>query len=158
MSTRPKIVDDSASSDPYDLARLRVNPEGMEALGVKKLLTTVPVRKPNKQDFIRVRPEPQHRETLALIELRDDRETFVVDLGAVAEMQAECYLATLFTCVNRLGSLFLWPVKVPTGGRVSDWHASAARAAQHAMRTWVRVGADMDLGAYAIYEASGDDP
>jgi hypothetical protein len=153
-----KLIDAAASDDPYDLSKLRVNPEALEGASVRKILTTVPVRKPNKQDFVRVRPEPQHRETLALIELRDERETYIVDLVAVPELQSEVYLATVFTAINRLGTLFLWPIKIPTGGRVSDWHTSAASAVQHAMRTWIRVQSDMDLGAYVPFEAAGDIP
>ena len=76
MSNQSKVdlnvvdVDAAASSDPLDLAKLRITPEMMEGAAVKKLLTTVPVRKPNAQDFIRVRRELPYRETLALIELQ----------------------------------------------------------------------------------------
>ena len=113
MSDKPdlKLIDAAASDDPFDLARLRINPEMLETTSVKKLLTTVPVRKPIAQDFVRVRPEPQYRETLAFIELKDDRETYIVDLGAVPELQGECFFATLFTAISRTGVLFMWPVK-----------------------------------------------
>ena len=121
------------------------------------MLTSVPVRKPNSQDFIRVRPELDYRETLALVELRDDRETYIVDLGAVPELQAECYFATVFVAINRAGVVFLWPVKVAaTDRKASEWHTSAALAAQHAMRNWVRVKSNMSLGAYEMFEAVGD--
>ena len=67
------MIEDAASDDPYDLARLRINPETLETTTVKKLLTTVPVRKPLTQDFVRVHPSAQYRETLAFIDLNDDR-------------------------------------------------------------------------------------
>lgn len=165
MSNQSKVdlnvvdVDAAASSDPLDLAKLRITPEMMEGAAVKKLLTTVPVRKPNAQDFIRVRRELPYRETLALIELRDERETFVIDLNAVPELRNECFFATCFTAITRTGTLFLWPVKVPASdGKALEWHTSAAVAAQHAMKGWVRVKADMGLGAYVIYEAAGSIP
>ena len=161
MSDKPdlKLIDAAASDDPFDLARLRINPEMLETTNVKKLLTTVPVRKPIAQDFVRVRPEPQYRETLAFIELKDDRETYIVDLGAVPELQAECFLATLFVAINRSGVLSMWPVRTPAAdGRTNEWHASAATAAQHAMRNWTRVKANMGLGAYEIFEAEGSIP
>jgi len=59
--------------DPFDLANLRLDQSFVESAGVKKLLTTVPVRKPNPQDFVRVHPDPGYRETLAVIELKEDR-------------------------------------------------------------------------------------
>jgi hypothetical protein len=65
-------------ADPYDLSNLRLNQSFVELAAVKKLLTSVPVRKPNPQDFIRVHPDPQYRAALVIIELRDDRETYLV--------------------------------------------------------------------------------
>ena len=161
MNDKPdlKLIEAAASDDPFDLARLRISPEMLETTSVKKLLTTVPVRKPIAQDFIRVRAEPQYRETLALIELKDDRETYIVDLVAVPELQGECFFATLFTAINRYGVLFMWPVRTPAAdGRTNEWHASAAMAAQYCMRGWYRVKANMGLGAYEIFEAEGSIP
>src|SRR6516164_9157269 len=66
-------------TDEFDPANLRLDPEYLRSGGVKKLLTTVPVRKPNKQDFIRVHPVPDYRLCgVAMIELREDRETYIV--------------------------------------------------------------------------------
>ena len=85
-------------------------------------------------------PSPQYREILALLELKDDREIYIVNLTAVPELQTECFIATLFTAINRTGVLFMWPVRVPAadGRRAIDWHVSAATAAQHAMTRWIR--------------------
>jgi hypothetical protein len=122
-------------------------------------LTTVPVRKPIDQDFVRVHPSPQYRETMAFIELKDDRETYIVDLGAVPELQGECFFATLFTAISRTSVLFLWPVKIPAAdGRTLDWHVSAATAAQHAMKNWIRIKSNMSLKAYEIFEAASAIP
>jgi hypothetical protein len=152
-----KLIEATASDDPYDLSRLRINPETLETTGVKKLLTTVPVRKPLPKHFVRVRPEPHYRETFAFIEF--EREIYIVDLGAVPELQRECFFATLFVAISRNGVLFVWPVKVPPpDGKILEWHTSAAMAAQAAMKRWVRVESNMDLGAYEIYEAAGSIP
>src|SRR5215510_841665 len=43
--------------DPFDPERLRLPQDFGAALGVKKALLTLPVRKPAKEWFIRVRPE-----------------------------------------------------------------------------------------------------
>ena len=161
MTDKPdlKLIDAAASDDPYDLSRLRINPETLETTSVKKLLTTVPVRKPLPQEFVRVRSEPQYRETLAFIELKEDGETYIVDLGAAPALQGECFLATLFTAISRTGVLFMWPVRMPAAdGRTIEWHASAATAAQHAMKSWVRVKSNRSLGAYEIFEAENSIP
>jgi hypothetical protein len=157
--TDPKLelVDNAASSDPFDLSKLRVNPEHLEGGAVRKLITTVPVRK--GQEFVRARPEPSYRETMAFLELKEDREVYIVDLAAVPELQAECYIATLLTAITRTGVLFMWPVRVPAAdGRVNSWHQSAATASQHAMSSWVRIKANTSLGAYEIFEAANSIP
>ena len=57
-----------AAPDPFDLDFLRFDPSLTEGIGVRKVLNTVPVRKPNPQDFIRVHPDPAYRLPLAVIE------------------------------------------------------------------------------------------
>jgi hypothetical protein len=64
--------------DPFDIASLRLNPSFVETAGVKKLLTTVPARRPNPQDFIRVHRAPEYRMDVAMIVLKDDREDYLV--------------------------------------------------------------------------------
>ena len=85
MTDKPRLVDDAVSDDPFDLAKLRVSQDFLETTNVKKLLTTVPIRKPGSQDFVRVNPDPAYRETLAFIELKEDREIYIVNLAAVPE-------------------------------------------------------------------------
>jgi hypothetical protein len=66
-------------SDPFDPAALRLDQSYADTVGVKKLLTTVPVRKPNRQDFIRVHPDSEYRLTPAgIIEVKDDGEVYLV--------------------------------------------------------------------------------
>ena len=45
----------------FDLSKLRLSQNFAKSTGVKKLVTTIPVRKPNKQDFIRVHPDADYR-------------------------------------------------------------------------------------------------
>ena len=40
--------------NPFDPAALRLDQSFADTVGVKKHLVTVPVRKPNRQDFVRV--------------------------------------------------------------------------------------------------------
>jgi predicted DNA-binding transcriptional regulator AlpA len=44
---------DQTGSNPFDPAALRLDQSYADTVAVKKLLTTVPVRKPNRQDFVR---------------------------------------------------------------------------------------------------------
>jgi hypothetical protein len=154
-------MDDSSKlPDPFDPAALRLDQSYADTVGVKKLLTTVPVRKPNRQDFVRVRPDTSYRLTpAATIEVKEDREVYLVTPTMAQGLPGEFSMVTLFTTMNRQGTLHLWPVKLPApDGRHNEWHRSAAEAAERAMQKWVRVTASMSLGAYEIFEASGDLP
>jgi hypothetical protein len=148
-----------ALPDPFDPENLRLDQSFVETSGVRKLLTTVPVRKPNNQDFIRIHPGEAYRLTAAVIELKEDREIYLVLPTVAAQFPGECAPVTLYTGINRQSVTFLWPVKLPTpDGKSNEWHRSAAEAAERAMTCWLRVKADMALGAYAMYEASSTIP
>jgi hypothetical protein len=142
--------------DPFDPANLRLDPEYLKSGGVKKLLTTVPVRKPNKQDFIRVHPDPDYRLCgVAIIELREDREIYLVLPSYAQQLDPQLFNhANLYLATSRQKVVFLWPVKLPEpGGRISGWHTSGLEGAEKAMTQWIRVVANMGLGAYEFFVA-----
>jgi hypothetical protein len=142
--------------DPFaDLGALRLSQDFDTDTRVKKLLTTVPVRTPGPQHFFRVHPDPAWQLTpAAVIELKDDRETYLVHPSIVPEVAGEYVSVTIVTVVTRQGTVSLWPLKLPTpDGRRNDWHRSAREAAELAMTRWIRIRADMGLGANEIYEA-----
>ena len=150
-----QAVDPNAPStsapDPFDLASLRLNPSFVETAGVKKLLTTVPARRPSPQDFVRVHPSPDYRENFAMIDLKDDREDYLVRPEILPDLAGEVVYKTIFTAINRQGVVFLWPIRLPApDDRKSDWPRSQREAAELAMRQWVRLKANMSLGAYEI--------
>jgi hypothetical protein len=154
LDTDP-VVEAAAADDRFDLDKLRLSQDFVESAGVKKLLTTVPVRKPSPQDFVRVHPNPAYRMELAVIELKDDREIFLLLPTIARELPGEFVMVTLFTAINRQGVVHLWPVRLPPpDGRINEWHRSAAEAAELAMRRWIRVKANMALGAYEMFEAA----
>jgi hypothetical protein len=161
---REAAMTDAAKNTPIanpfgDLSKLRLDQSFMDT-GVKKLLTTVPVRKPNRQDFVRVHPGPDYRlNPAAIIELKEDREVYLVTPEIAVDVPGEFVVATLYATINRQGVLHLWPVKLPgPDGKHNEWHRSAAEAAERAMDRWIRVTANMSLGAYEMIEATGDIP
>ena len=144
----------TAAADPFDLAALRLDQSFVQAAGAQKLLLTVPVRKPNRQDFVRVHPGADYRENLAVIELKDDREIYLLVPEVARNLPGEFAMVTLYTAINRQGVVFLWPVKLPgADGKIMAWHTSAAAAAELAVTRWVRVTANMSLGAYDTFVA-----
>jgi hypothetical protein len=157
--SRPELPGPSESPpDPFDPARLRLDQDFGAKLGVKKLLTTVPVRKPSKETFVRTHPDSAYSLTTGVIELKEDQEIYLVDPCLWPALAEETTFTPrlLVTAVTRQGALFLWPIRLPgPDGKIDDWNRSALVAAETARDSWVRVRANMNLGAYDVVVASG---
>ena len=144
-----------AQDDPFNPENLRLDQSVLQAQAAKRLLITVPVRKPNKQDFVRVHPDPEYRVEVALLDY--ERELAKLREVETELTESEYYVATIHVAINRQKVVFLWPVKLPgADGRQMHWHISAAEAAEKARDRWVRVTANMSLGAYEVFEAVAD--
>jgi hypothetical protein len=160
MKTKLQAIDpainteNTGAADPFDLDNLRLSQSFTETASVRKLLKTVPVHKPNPQDFVRVHPSPDYRMSAPVIELKDEREEYIVIKELVPELVGEFVSKTLFTAINRQGVTFLWPVRLPDPeGREMEWWRSMREAADLAMTQWVRVKANKHLGAYEMFVA-----
>jgi hypothetical protein len=148
-------------ADPLNVASLRLSQDFASAVGVKTLLRTVPCKKPSKEWFVRTHPDPAYRISTAVLELKEDRETYLVspDLWPSLADEKTFSPRLLVTSVTRQGVLFIWPIRLPgSDGRIDEWSRSAMDAVDEAKTRWVRVVADMNLGAYQISPASAQLP
>ena len=83
-------VNPNPTPNPFDPAALRLDQSFADTVGVKRHLMTVPVRKPNRQDFVRVHPDPAFRLTpAAIIEVKEDREVYLVPPGMAQQVPGE---------------------------------------------------------------------
>jgi len=147
------------SASQFDLGQLRLSQNFGAAAGVKKLVTTVQVRKPNRQEFVRVHPESDYCIETVLLEFKDEGETFLVAQELWQELGHELVPKVLYTTINRQGVLRLWPIRLPdVDGRLDDWNRSALLAAEIAKKQWVRVSSNRAAGAYETYSATGELP
>jgi hypothetical protein len=154
IASSKEISNSPPNEHQFDPSRLRLSQNFSESVGVKKALLTVPVRKPGRQDFVRTHPDSSFRLETAVIELKEDRETYLIDPELWHELPGEIVPKVLFTTINRQGVLSLWPVRLPReDGRHDEWNRSALEAADLAQGKWLRVAANMSLGAYEVYEA-----
>ncbi|MCB9557343.1 MAG: hypothetical protein H6707_14650 [Deltaproteobacteria bacterium] len=141
----------------FDPKKLRLPQDFSWLAGVKKELIEVPVRKPGKQQFVRVRSEEDYRLHAAVLEMKEERETYVVDPALIPALGHEATPVLLVTAIDRAGTVFLWPLRIPRDeGRFSRWARSAMTAAREAEDAWVRVQANMKLGGYDAYVAPGN--
>lgn len=156
MPDMQRTTEQQASTpDPFNPTNLRLSQSFVETAGVKKLLTTIPVRKAGPQEYVRVHSSPDYRENFPIIELKDEREEYIVTASLVPELIGEFVIKTLYLAINRQGTLFFWPVRLPgPDGKDMNWWKSAREAAELAMKDWLRVKANMNLGAYDTFKAA----
>mgnify|MGYP000858041556 FL=1 len=155
----PSIL--SEPPDPFDPQRLRLSQDFAADLGVKKAMLTLLVRKPSKEWWFRTHPGNEYRIETAVLELKEDREVYLVAPELWGELSTESTFSAraLFTAVNRQGVPFIWPVRLPgPDGKLDEWSTSALEAATMAMNGWVRMAANMSLGAYDVWETTAPLP
>ena len=156
MSEKPKLAHPAPPEtpkaegpDPFDLARLRVPTDYENDAAVKKLLTTVPVRRPHRQEWIWVHSGEHYREVFMAVELKEEREVYLALPHIAQELPGEIQRRVLYTVQNASRVTFLWPVKAAAPGeRLDPWSTSAHEAAGKAMQERIRLVANRSLGAY----------
>lgn len=143
--------------DEFNPDALRLTQDFSTAVGVKKLITVVPCRKPNRHEFIRVRAGDEWRLETGLFEDKIHREVYLVERSLWSELVGDVYPAALFLTITRQGNVFLWPCKLPgPDGRSNAWNESALAAAREAETKWVRVSANMPAGMYDVLAAADE--
>ncbi len=141
----------------FNLEALKLPQDFEVELGVQKQLLTIPVRRPDNQSFFQVHPSPGYRFSAYVLEVKNSKETFLVDQALWPSLQAEIVPKALYTCMDRNGVLSLWPVKLPNqSGNLDSWNRSAHAIAARAMQKWVRIVSNHALGGYEALEARGD--
>jgi hypothetical protein len=147
------------SAAGLDLKSLRLPANYGATLGVKKLLTSVVVGKPGKPQFFRAHQADDMTCDVMLLENKDTRESYVVVPQVAQEISDLVCPVRLHAAIDRQNNVFLIPVPLPgeDGGR-NQWHESRAQAVEHSKLHWIRISANMAVGAYDVYEAEGELP
>ena len=167
MATRmPSSSESSEMSDitkenlanPFDPKRLAVKLTGGEQFGSKKLLTIVPVGKPNPKEWVMAHPSDDYCMIAGIIEDADGGQPYIVTPEIAAAHPSEIKQVALRVAVNRQGTVFLWKYPVPdVDGRENFWNTSHREAVKEAKIGWVRMISNRNLGAYEVHTAPSID-
>ena len=142
-----------------NLSTMRLSANYGSALGVTKLLTKVPVGKAKPNVFIRAHTEEGMTFPAMVYEDKEAREQYLVDPSVAQELGGLVRPVLLCAAIDRQNNPFLIPVPMPgEDGSRNPWHESLAQAVEHAKKAWLRVSANMHVGAYDVYVAEGTLP
>ncbi|MBX3742509.1 MAG: hypothetical protein KF712_16095 [Akkermansiaceae bacterium] len=121
-----------------------------EIVPSEKLLTSLSVRKPKRDEWVRVHPTIHVR--AYIYEARDENAHYIV-MPAVVELLLDVVrYVQLSLAVNYSGGTFVWPVSVPTERKPHRAHITAFAGAERAMREWIRISWGRE--EYEIYRRS----
>ena len=153
LTSVPKQV-----SQPVSAAGLRLKANVTPAVETKTEVTTVPVRKPSKQAFVRVHPDEGFADCFMLLQLEGENEVWAVPPDMQDALALECKAVRLYTSIDSSGNVFLWPIPMPDPLHPNQWHVSHHETAQTARSKWLRMRTNRVLGAYIWDVAKGSLP
>jgi hypothetical protein len=158
-SSNGKAQDEQADENPFDPRKLRISQQFNDSQDVRRILVSVPARKPHRQEFFRTHPDPDRSISVALLELREDRQTYLVSPELAPYLPGEAVVKLLVTTITSHGALFLWPIKLPDErGRLDEWNVVAHEASDRAKSAWIRLVPNMGAGTYDVVEAANAFP
>jgi len=127
---------------------------------VKKVIAHIPVGRPPKQRFFRVRPGDEWCDTLGLYERRSElgSETYIVHPTMYDSLLGEFSIYKVVLAITRQDNLYVWPIKLPdSDGRQNVWNATKMEGAEKAKTLWIRLIPNQDIGAYEFKIAENQD-
>lgn len=145
---------------PFDFSNLRLPPTFELGAVAKKLITTIPVKKPSSTEFFRIRPEDEWTFQTFLLDLNEGEEgKYLVIPELVTEVSSTGRLrpVTIYTGITHPGQvLFLSDIPLPNpDGRDNRYNISRRVAYDLAKTKWVRIQSNTALGAYQTSVACG---
>lgn len=146
-------------TDPFaNLNHLRLSQDFTSLAAVKPVFTTIPVRRPNKSEFVRVRAGADWRFEAGCFFDEEAEEIYLVAPCLHSMLPGEVRPTTLLLTITRNSPVpFLWPIPLPgPDGRSCSWHETARDAAKLAERSWLRVISDRAASCYVPHIAAGN--
>lgn len=148
----------------FDFDSIKLSPTFAAGLMVEKLITTIPVRKPKSGlEFFRVRDDPEWTFSMHLLDLKEgEEEKYVVSPHLISEVSETGRLkpVTIYTLMTHTHKVFFLS-DIPhadADGKDNGYNRSRREAYELAKTKWVKIQANMALGAYDVILAKGELP
>ena len=100
--------------DPFDPKNLRLPTDFSGGTAVRKALTKVLCRKPNRHEFVRTRSGNAWRVETAVFEDKLTRgDLYMIDESLWLDLAADIHAVALYLATSRQGDVFLGPANSP---------------------------------------------
>jgi hypothetical protein len=133
----------SGEIDPFDPSTYKVSQSLAAAAGVKKHLTDLAVRTPDKSWWVRRHPAAEYSFSTWVIELKDEGETYLVLPPVWPSLTGEATFKpkTFVLAVTMQGKPFLWGVRRPADDtkEPDKWMRAPLEAIRLAKDKWTRI-------------------
>jgi hypothetical protein len=138
--------------NPFDPATLRIDRNSAISAGPKELITRIQVGKPNKQDYVRVHPDPAYQVATRVVHLKDNEEFYLVQPDILGMLWNETVPIVLHTAMKYPKALFVWPIRLAEEGEKDMlWWQSARDGVHEGTKVWTRLLPNKKAGKYEIY-------
>ena len=125
-----------------------------KTIPIQQEQTVIPVRKPGRQQWIRVHPSLE--KDVYLLEWKEENEYYLLQPNILPHIMTKVRQYRLYLGMFHGGGLFFFPVVLADElGKWNSWHLSAFKAIPKAKEKWIRFEADKQTGVYQIFEADG---
>lgn len=147
----PSLVPPPTPESVFDnLEAARYLPSESGPVG-RKVLTNIPVKKPEPHWFVRVHSALRFQ--ALLYEDREERETYYAFPALEDTLERFGQPTLLVLAITTQATLFAWPLSLPGpyrggGDLARRWHDSARKAAEIAERQWISLRSNRQAGAY----------
>ena len=109
------------NTSPFSSLRLSQN--FGQTLGVKKVLTTVPVGKPSKDRFFRTHESDNWVYPAWILENKATGEIYIVSEEVASVLGGLVRAVELYTAIDRQNNVFFIPIPLPgPNGARNPWH------------------------------------
>jgi len=124
----------------------------------KKVLVTIPVKKPNSQIFFRIKKD-FCIDVYLFEDKEDSNKLYLVNKTKLGILSEQAKLYKIYLAVNTKNDPFLFPVRQPDEtGNWNEWHRGQHRCIELAKNRWVRMRPNRSINSYDPLVAEGKLP
>jgi hypothetical protein len=158
IGKKTKLSEMAIPGDSLDVSRLvrrRTERPFAPDDSARRLVSRIPLRRPDKHDWVMIHPSEEYCITLDTLDTGKEKSDFVLLTEEVADhlqQNPKCKQRILVLAITSTKELFLWPVRLAKDdGRPDEWAKSELDCLAVASKQWVNILSNVKTGGYDAY-------